>query len=180
MNKKPPKHEPERHTLDHYVLFPFKFQSLKPIACNSIKPRTLAVKTGLSEALSQGLAVWCSQSRPGSRTLSVKTCSDAVTQELALGRFHPRWLPDALNSDLVLGSFHSRPGSHTLSIQTWISYAFTQDLAPHVRNTSYNILILESLIMASITSLDTGPDSEYQPVRNNGEYIQTASRGGDL
>jgi hypothetical protein len=126
-----------------------KFQSLKPLSCNSIKPRRISVKAWLSDALSRDLALGRSQPRPG---------SDALTQDLALGRFHPR------------------PGSRTLSIQTWLSDAFTQDLAPHVRTTSYNILILESLVMASITSLVTGPDFEYQPVSNIGEYTQTASR----
>jgi hypothetical protein len=140
----------------------FKIQFLKPLACNSIKPRTISVKAWLSDALSRDLALGRSQPRPG---------SDALTQGLALGSFHPRpgsrtlslkaCLSDAFTPDLALGRFHPK---------TWLPDAFTQDLAPHVRTKSYNILILESLVMASITSLVNGPDFEYQPVSNNGEW----------
>jgi hypothetical protein len=128
MNKKPPKYEPERHPLDYVFLFPYKFQCLKPLAGNSIKPRKLSqdlalgrsVKTWLSDAqsrpgsqtLSQDLVLGCSQLRPGSLERSVKT-----------------WLSEALSQDLALVRSQSRPGSRKLSVKTWHLEALSQDLA---------------------------------------------------
>jgi hypothetical protein len=102
MIKKPPKYESERHPLDHVLLFPYKFQSLKPLAGNSIKPRTLSQEL----ALGSSLKTWL---------------SEALSHDLALGRSVKTWISDP----------QSRPGSRTLSVMTWLSHTLRQDLIPH-------------------------------------------------